>query len=277
MASDEADRAFSFLYRNSRDKKPRTKGMTEVRGPYYSVTGHRYLSDLFETMGAYIDVLKFGGGSFLLFPRSVVQDLIQLCHSHQVMVSTGAFIQHVMGQGPVAVDRYIDECAGLGFDIVQLSTGFLSVPIDDLLRITERICKAGLKAKPEIDIQFGAGGGSTIEELASYGSRDVRWAIHQAECHLEKGAHMIMVQSEGITESVASWQIDVVAQIVERLGIRKLMFQAADPLVFTWYVKNYGPDVNLFVDHSQIVQLEALRSGLWGTASIWGRVATYEG
>lgn len=36
-------------------------------------------------------------------------------------------------------------------------------------------------------------------------------------------------------------------------------------------------EVNLFVDHSQIVQLESLRQGIWGTASLWGRVLTYKG
>lgn len=35
--------------------------------------------------------------------------------------------------------------------------------------------------------------------------------------------------------------------------------------------------LNLFVDHSQIVQLEYLRSGIWGTKSLWGRVVTYKG
>jgi phosphosulfolactate synthase (CoM biosynthesis protein A) len=54
------------------------------------------------------------------------------------------------------------------------------------------------------------------------------------------------------------------------------MFEAADPEVFAWYIKNYGPEVNLFVDHSQIVQLECLRSGIWGTADIWGRILTYK-
>jgi phosphosulfolactate synthase (CoM biosynthesis protein A) len=34
--------------------------------------------------------------------------------------------------------------------------------------------------------------------------------------------------------------------------------------------------VNLFVDHSQIVQLECLRAGLWGTKSSWGRITTYK-
>ena len=52
---------------------------------------------------------------------------------------------------------------------------------------------------------------------------------------------------------------------------------AAAPDVFAWYIKTYGPEVNLFVDHSQILQLESLRSGLWGTKDVWGRILTYKG
>ena len=53
------------------------------------------------------------------------------------------------------------------------------------------------------------------------------------------------------------------------------MFEAADPPVFEWYIKNFGPNVNLFVDNSQIVELECIRSGLWGKKSSWGRTVTY--
>jgi phosphosulfolactate synthase (CoM biosynthesis protein A) len=84
------------------------------------------------------------------------------------------------------------------------------------------------------------------------------------------------VESEGITENVRQWRTDVPALLINRLGTDKLVFEAADPEVFGWYVKNYGPDVNLFVDHSQIVQLECLRTGIWGTKSLWGRVVTYQ-
>ena len=55
------------------------------------------------------------------------------------------------------------------------------------------------------------------------------------------------------------------------------MFEGADPAVFEWYIQNYGNEVNLFVDHSQIVQLEALRSGIWGTKSTWGRIQNLAG
>jgi phosphosulfolactate synthase (CoM biosynthesis protein A) len=50
-----------------------------MRGPYYSPMGKRYLQDVLETMGAYVDALKFAGGSFSLMPRTaVVARLISL-------------------------------------------------------------------------------------------------------------------------------------------------------------------------------------------------------
>jgi phosphosulfolactate synthase (CoM biosynthesis protein A) len=275
---DELDeRAFAFLRVNERATKPRSRGVTEIRGPYYTPMGKRYLEDVLETMGTYIDVLKFAGGSFSLMPRRAVQELLDLCHRHDVLVSTGGFIEHVLTLGPEAVDRYIQECREIGFDIIEISSGFITIPTDDWLRLVEKVQKAGLKAKPEVGIQFGAGGDTTAGELAAEGTRDPEWAIQQAKRFVDAGAYMIMIESEGITENVKTWRTDVVAKIIQVLGLDKPMFEAADPEVFAWYVKNYGAEVNLFVDHSQIVQLESLRAGVWGNKSLWGRVLTYKG
>ncbi|MDR7520050.1 MAG: phosphosulfolactate synthase [Armatimonadota bacterium] len=271
------ERAFPFLRVNDRPPKPRTRGITEIRGPYYTPMGTRYLQDILETMGEYVDALKFAGGSFSLMPRQAVRDLVDLCHAHNVLVSTGGFIERVLTQGPEAVRRYIEECRALGFDIVELSSGFITIPTDDWLRLIEAVQKAGLRAKPEVGIQFGAGGASAAAELETEGARAPEWAIAQARRFLDAGAYMIMVESEGITESVAAWRTDVPAKFVDALGLEKVMFEASDPAVFAWYVKNYGPEINLFVDHSQIVQLECLRSGIWGTKSLWGRVLTFKG
>jgi phosphosulfolactate synthase (CoM biosynthesis protein A) len=268
---------FSFIRTNQRQGKPRARGVTEIRGPYYSVMGKRYLEDILETMGEYIDSVKFAGGSFTLMPREALQEFIDLAHRYDVLVSTGGFIEYVLTQGADAVNRYIDECKNLGFDVIEISSGFITIPTDDWLRLIERVQKSGLKAKPEVGIQFGAGGASAVEELEAEGLRDVDWAIQQAKRFLEAGAYMIMIESEGITENVTTWRTDAVARIIGALGLEKPMFEAADPAVFTWYIKNYGPEVNLFVDHSQIVQLETLRSGIWGTSSVWGRVLTYKG
>ena len=267
---------FEFLRTNTRGTKPRRVGLTEIRGPYYSPMGPRYLADVLETMGSYVDSLKFGGGSFTLMPRRPLIELIELCHRHEVTVSTGGFIERVLTQGPDAVDRYIHECRDLGFDIIAISSAFIMLPADDWLRLVDRVQKAGLKAKPEVGIQFGAGGATSAAELEHLGTRDARSAIRLARRFLDAGADLIMIESEGITENVTRWRTDVSAQIIDALGLEHVMFEAADPAVFSWYVKQYGPEVNLFIDHSQIVQLECLRAGIWGTADLWGKVVTYK-
>jgi len=268
-------RSFPFLQVNQRESKPRKRGLTEIRGPYYSVVGPRHLEDAFETMGAYVDSLKFAGGSFALMPESAVRDIIELCHKHDVLVSTGGFIERVLVQGGDAVRQYVSECKRLGFDIAEISAGFVSISTDDWLRLIELVRKAGLKPKPEVGIQFGAGGATAAAELQAEGTRDPNSAIAQAKRFLEAGAEIIMIESEGITENVDSWRTDVPAKFINEIGIEKLMFEAADPDVFAWYIKNYGADVNLFIDHSQIVQLECLRAGIWGTKSLWGRVVSF--
>ncbi len=274
---NENERGFLYLRTNARQSKPRTRGITEIRAAYYTPFGKRYFEDILETMGTYVDSIKFAGGSFTLMPRIAVREIIELAHSHDVLVSTGGFIEHVLTQGSEAVNRYIEECREIGFDILEISSGFITIPVDDWLRLVEKVQKAGLKAKPEVGIQFGAGGATSAEELEAEGTRDVGWAIGQAKRFLEAGAYMIMIESEGITENVKSWRTDAVAKIIDALGLEKVMFEAADPEVFAWYIKNYGAEVNLFVDHSQIVQLECLRSGIWGTKSVWGRIVTYKG
>ena len=275
MKPKKPQRSFPFLRINERGGKPRKRGLTEIRGPYYSAYGRRHLEDLFETMGAYVDSLKFAGGSFTLMPEQAVRDIIDLCHEHNVLVSTGGFIERVLVQSADSVQQYVAECKKLGFDIIEVSAGFISIPTDDWLRIIELVRKSGLKAKPEVGIQFGAGGATAPEELKAEGMRDASWAIAQARRFLDAGADIIMIESEGITENVDPWRTDVPAKFINEIGMGKLMFEAADPDVFEWYIKNYGVDVNLFVDHSQIVQLECLRAGIWGTKSLWGRVVTY--
>src|SRR6266699_5452391 len=274
--SSKLRRSFPFLRVNERETKPRDRGLTEIRGPYYSVMGRRYLEDLFEMMGNYVDSLKFAGGSFTLMPERAIRGIVDLCHEHDVLVSTGGFIERVLVQGDEVVRQYVRECKKLGFDIVEISAGFVSIPTDDWLRLIELVRKSGLKAKPEVGIQFGAGGATAAEELRAEGTRDPNWAVAQAKRFLEAGADIIMIESEGITENVDPWRTDVPAKFIDELGMEKLMFEAADPDVFAWYIKNYGADVNLFVDHSQIVQLECLRAGIWGTKSLWGRVVTYK-
>ena len=91
--SREDPRAFSFLRMNHRPAKPRRSGITEIRGPYYTPMGKRYLEDVLETMGVYVDSLKFAGGSFSLMPAAALKEIIEVCHRYDVLVSTGGFFR----------------------------------------------------------------------------------------------------------------------------------------------------------------------------------------
>lgn len=161
------------------------------------------------------------------------------------------------------------------FDVIELSSGFLSFPEDDWLRLVDKVQSYKLEPKPELGIQFGAGGDTPAAELEAIGASDPGKLVNLGRKFLDAGVKRLMIESEGITENVNSWRTDVVSRIMKELPADRVMFEAADPKVFNWYIREFGIDVNLFVDHSQIVQLTCLRSGIWGTADTWGKIVTF--
>ncbi|KIW51146.1 hypothetical protein PV05_09895 [Exophiala xenobiotica] len=273
----DKENGFGFIRHNPRTPKPRDKGVTEIRGPYYSAYGKRHLQDVLETMGYHVDGLKFAGGSFSMMPESAVRELVDLAHQYDVYVSTGGWMEHILTQPDAhsAVDKYLRKCKDIGFDVIELSSGFLSFPPDDWLRLVDKVHSMGLKAKPELGIQFGAGGDTAAEDLEAAGTSDPSKVVNLGKKFIEAGVERMMIESEGITENVKSWRTDVIQAILRDLPQEKVMFEAADPPVFNWYVREFGIDVNLFVDHSQIVQLTCLRSGIWGMADTFGKIVSY--
>lgn len=273
----DKDNGFGFIRSNPRTSKPRTRGVTEIRGPYYSAYGKRHLQDVLETVGHHIDGLKFAGGSFAIMPEMAVCELIDLAHQHDIYVSTGGWMEHVLTQpnAEKVIDKYLQKCKALGFDVIEISAGFLSFPADDWLRLVDKVHSIGLAAKPELGIQFGAGGDTSAEKLESTGTSDPSKVINLGKRFIGAGVERIMIESEGITENVKNWRTDVIQEILRDLPGEKVMFEAADPLVFNWYVREFGIDVNLFVDHSQIVQLTCLRCGIWGMADTFGKIVSY--
>lgn len=266
------DVAFNFVPRAHRPAKPRTYGLTEIRAPYYDTFGTRHLQDVLDVAGAWVDGIKWAGGSFALLPPEQVRAFSDIAHHHNAYVSSGGWIETVLRYGDDAVDQYLQEAKDVGFDTIEISTGFIMLPTSGLQRLVEKVTKAGLKAKPELGIQIGSGGDSTEAELAAEGAKDVGDLVDRAKKTLDAGASIIMIESEGITENVTEWNTGAAASIINGVGLENVMFEAADGPVFEWYVKNYGNEVNLFVDHSQILQLEGLRQNIWGNKSTWGRV-----
>lgn len=72
-------------------------------------------------------------------------------------VSTGGYIERVLATSPGTssshVSKYLKTCKDTGFDVLELSSGFLSIPTEDWALLVEETKKAGLKPKPEVGIQ----------------------------------------------------------------------------------------------------------------------------
>lgn len=74
--------AFNFLPTNALSPKPRGKGLTEIRGPYYFPVTATYLDELLSDWGEYVDGIKFAGGAFSLMPEERLKLLIEVAHKH---------------------------------------------------------------------------------------------------------------------------------------------------------------------------------------------------
>jgi phosphosulfolactate synthase (CoM biosynthesis protein A) len=270
--SSSKKKAFDFIKIMELPPKPRKSGIIEIRGPYYTVVTPTYLDDLLEMYGDYIDGFKFAGGSQRLLSIDTLKRIIDICHKHDVYVSTGGFVERVIVQGSEAVDRYLEECKRLGFDMVEVSSGLAPIPLKDKAEIIRQVKKLGMKPKPEISLMVGAGAGTHIVGYQTATKlRTLEDLVNEINMHLKVGAEIMMVESEGLTEDLQpeEWRTDIIKKLDENFGFNSFMFEASDPPVFKWYLKNFGPDVNLFIDHSQIVEFTAWKTQLWGDRDIW--------
>src|SRR5437867_6105295 len=149
-----------------------------------------------------------------LLTRDKTKRIIELCHQHNVYVSTGGFVERVIVQGPDAVDRYLEECKSLEFDMVEVSSGLALIKLEDKVAIVKQVQKLGMKAKPEVSMMIGAGAGTHISGYKTK-MRTFADVVKETQAHLDAGAHVLMLESEGITEklTVKKWWKVVVTKL----------------------------------------------------------------
>jgi phosphosulfolactate synthase (CoM biosynthesis protein A) len=232
-----------------RGVKPRRTGLTQIRGRYYSATAQRRLADELEIAGPYVDSLEFARGPFSLLRPHPLAGVVELCRRHNVAVCSGSLSEEVLTRSAPATDRYIDACRDLGVDMIRLSSGLTAWLGNDWRWLVERIQRAGLTARPTINMAA---------------VQDVDRAILKAQRFLEAGIDLIVFESKGPPDTAPWRRTDVATRLIDVLGPECVMLDAAAPDILGWYVKYCGSDVNLFVDQRHLAFLERLRSRDWG-------------
>ncbi|KAM0852991.1 hypothetical protein ACQ4PT_051381 [Festuca glaucescens] len=140
---------------DDRPEKPRRYGVTEMRSPDYSFRpAHHALQEILESIGPFVDGLKFSGGSHSLMGKELIREITDLAHKHEMYVSTGDWAEHLLRQGPSSFKQYVEECKELGFDTIELNAGSLKLPEEAILRLVRLIKSSGLRAKPLFSVKF---------------------------------------------------------------------------------------------------------------------------
>jgi phosphosulfolactate synthase len=238
-----------FLDLPARTVKPRGTGITHVldRGIPLAQT-----ADLLAGGGPYVDVWKFGWGISYLDPNLAAK--LELLASHRVLASPGGTLLEIAwAQG--RVPEFLDWARGCGFPCVEVSAG--TVPMDE-------------SAKSDLIEQAAR----HFIVLAEVGPKDPgvqltpgQWARALGR-DLDAGATWVLAEGRasgtvGIYDPSGAVREDVVAALVSVAGPGCLVFEAPREGQQAWFVRRFGPDVNLAnVPPADALGLETLRLSL---------------
>lgn len=63
--------------------------------------------EMMESMGQFVDGLKFTGGSESLMPKSFIREATKLAHEHDIYVSTGDWAEYLQQKGSSSFKEYV--------------------------------------------------------------------------------------------------------------------------------------------------------------------------
>lgn len=264
----QEEKAFECIRMVERQGKPRTAGLTYVRDLGMGLAS---LQALFDSCGEYIDILKLTSYVPRIQSKRFIRDKIELCRKYNVEVGLGgALLEIALLQGPQTVKSFLKEVRDFGITHLEVCRQMVIMPLAHLLDLIAMVKDMGIHPIAEVGVAYGitADEEVLIDEAKLIGT--------MRKC-LEAGAWKVLLESEGLTESrhKKDYRWDVVSKVANAFELDNVMFEGDDRDVYTRYIKQYGPEVNLFVDHSRVTHLECSRRGGWGMHPVINRVATF--
>jgi phosphosulfolactate synthase len=240
-----------FLGLPERPGKPRADGLTHVIDKGLNL---RDIEGLFDTAGQFVDIVKLGWGTS--YVTNNLEKKIALYRSFDTPVVCGGTLFEVV----YARDRMDEFKSWLHehrFSHVEISDGSLDIPRERKLELIE-----------EFAVHF------TV--LSEVGSKDpdvvfapyqwVQWIREE----LEAGAWKVITEAReggtaGIFRKDGDMRTGLLEEIAHEIDISELIFEAPTKNSQAWFVKHFGPNVNLGnIPPDEVIPLETLRLGLRG-------------
>ena len=237
-----------------RPAKPRQKGITMVLD---TGLGLRELQDLLEIAGEYLDYLKLGFGTSLLYQPQLLQTKIKFCQAHQVEIYPGGTLTEIaLLQGQY--EAYLKLLVHLGFNTIEISDGLINLTPAQREKCIKQASKQGLTVLTELGKKM-PGTKFATRKLGKQGSQD-----------LNNGAQKIIIEAResGKNSAIYNQQGEI-----KPSRLKNLLKHFSHPHEIIWeaplkkqqiaLIHAFGPEVNLGNIHPQnLLAVEALRSGL---------------
>lgn len=256
MIKDQVEPApantLAFLELPQRTRKPREVGLTFVRDYGLGIFAAR---DLVQSVGEYIDFIKFRNVLSALESDELVRAKVELFRAAQIEVLTGGILFEVAVLRR-RVDRLWPAITSLGFTAAEISDNIITLSVEEKKGYARQASAAGLKV------------------IFEYGKKyptaplEVDEAVREIEAILEAGAHKVIVERSELDlllgERADKPEQERLIQLVQRVGMEKLVLEAETTPHMVWCVRTFGPDVNLGpnIEPEKVARIEPLRRGL---------------
>jgi phosphosulfolactate synthase len=231
------------------DFEPRAGGLTHVidKG-----LGPRGWEDVLETSGAYIDIVKLGWGTAYVTPN--LRRKLEVLREKPVVIG-GTFFEAVYAKD--RLDQYKQWLRELGLTHVEISDGTIEIPrdvklelIEDFARDFTVISEVGSK---DSSVEY------TAEEWTTWLREELRAGAWKVVTEAREGG------TAGIFDSGGGMRTELIGEIAGAVGLEHVIFEAPTKSAQAWFIKQFGPQVNLGnIPPDEVIPLETLRLGLRG-------------
>jgi phosphosulfolactate synthase len=212
--------------------------------------GPRGWEDLLETAGEYIDIVKLGWGTAYV-TRNLKRKLEVL--ADKPVVFGGTFFEVVYLKG--RVEEYKAWLQDLGLTHVEISDGTIEMPRERKLELIADFSR---------DFTVLSEVGAKDAEVVYAPEQWVTWITEE----IAAGAWKVITEgresgTSGMYRPSGEMRTGLVAEIVAHVAPSSLIFEAPTKESQAWFVKQFGPTVNLGnIPVDEVIALETLRRGL---------------
>ncbi len=214
--------------------------------------GPRAWEDVLEVAGPHISIVKLGWGT-----AAVTQNLdrkLAVLREKPVVVG-GTFFEVVYAKG--RLDDYKRWLTSLGLTHVEISDGTVEIPRERKLELIADFAR-DFTVLSEVGSKD-----SSVEYTAA------QWTTWLRE-ELAAGAWKVITEAReggtaGIFDSSGGMRTELIAEIALDVGPVNVVFEAPTKAAQTWFIKQFGPSVNLGnIPPDEVIPLATLRYGLRG-------------